>query len=124
MKRLIAAGVLLATVILAYFFSTKYVTSTCEAAAELIESCEVEYTQGDLSGESAVKLKEYWSENENGLSFFVNHDRIDDIELEIASLVLLSQKESDTMFFEHIEKLKMLLHQVNEDTRISIHSIF
>lgn len=124
MKRLIPAGILLLTVILAYFFSMNYVTNTCERTNELIKMCETEYSESGTAEKTAAELKQYWSEKEDGLSFFVNHERIDDIELEIASLVLLSKKESEVMFYEHIENLKMLLHQVKEDTRINIHSIF
>ena len=54
----------------------------------------------------------------------MNHNRIDDIELEISSLLLYSETEDEILFYEHIETLKMLLHQVKEDTRISVHSIF
>lgn len=124
MKRLIPAGILFLTVILAYFFSMNYVTETCERTNELIKICENEYAESGNAEESAAALNEYWSGKEDGLSFFVNHDRIDNIELEISSLMLLSKKESEVMFYEHIENLKMLLHQVKEDTRINIHSIF
>ena len=54
----------------------------------------------------------------------MNHDLIDDIELEISSLLLYSKTKEEILFYEHIETLKMLLHQVKEDTRVNVHSIF
>lgn len=123
MKRLIAAGILLAAVITAYISSFIYISKTCDETKELILRCEEAYNNGNAH-EYAVKLNNLWDEKEKALSFFMNHDRIDDIELEISSLQLYSETENEIFFYEHIETLKMLLHQVKEDTRISVHSIF
>lgn len=123
MKRLIAAGILLAAVITAYISSFIYISKTCDETKELILRCEEAYNNGNAQ-EYAVKLNNLWDEKEKALSFFMNHDRIDDIELEISSLQLYSETENEIFFYEHIETLKMLLHQVKEDTRISVHSIF
>ena len=78
----------------------------------LLKSSEQTVTAGDLN-----------IEKEKALSFFMNHDRIDDIELEISSLQLYSETKDEILFYEHIETLKMHLHQVYEDTRIIVHSI-
>ncbi len=123
MKRLIAAGILLAAVITAYISSFAYITQTCDETKELILRCEDAYNKGEAH-EYAVKLNNLWDEKENTLSFFMNHNRIDDIELEISTLLLYSETKDEILFYEHIETLKMLLHQVKEDTRISVHSIF
>ena len=123
MKRLIAAGILLAAVITAYISSLLYITKTCDETKELIPRCEDAYNKGEAH-KYAVKLSNLWDEKEKALSFFMNHNRIDDIELEISSLLLYSETEDEILFYEHIETLKMLLHQVKEDTRISGHSIF
>lgn len=123
MKRLIAAGILLAAVIAAYISSLMYITKTCNETRELVLSCEEAYNKGEAY-KYAEKLSNLWDEKEKALSFFMNHNRIDDIELEISSLLLYSETEDEILFYEHIETLKMLLHQVKEDTRISVHSIF
>lgn len=123
MKRLIAAGILLAAVITAYIMSFAYITKTCDETKELILRCEEAYDEG-AAYKYAEKLSKLWDEKESALSFFMNHNRIDDIELEISSLLLYSETKDEILFYEHIETLKMLLHQVKEDTRISVHSIF
>lgn len=123
MKRLIAAGILLAAVIAAYVSSFMYITKTCDETKEIILRCEKAYNEGEAY-KYAEELNNLWDEKEKALSFFMNHDRIDDIELEISSLLLYSKTKEEILFYEHIETLKMLLHQVKEDTRISVHSIF
>lgn len=123
MKRLIAAGILLAAVIAAYVSGFMYITKTCDETKELVLRCEEAYNGGEAY-KHAEELNNLWDEKEKALSFFINHDRIDDIELEISSLLLYSKTEDEILFYEHIETLKMLLHQVKEDTKISVHSIF
>lgn len=123
MKRLIAAGILLAAVVAAYISSLIYITKTCDETKELILRCEEAYSEGEAY-KYAEELSSLWDEKEKALSFFMNHARIDDIELEISSLLLYSETKDEILFYEHIETLKMLLHQVKEDTRISVHSIF
>lgn len=123
MKRLISAGILLAAVITAYVLSLIYITKTCDETKEIILRCEEAYNDGKAY-KYAEELSNLWDEKENTLSFFMNHDRIDDIELEISSLLLYSKTSEEILFYEHIETLKMLLHQVKEDTKVSIHSIF
>lgn len=123
MKRLIAAGILLAAVVAAYISSLMYITKTCDETKELILRCEEAYSEGEAY-KYAEELSSLWDEKEKALSFFMNHGRIDDIELEISSLLLYSETKDEILFYEHIETLKMLLHQVKEDTKISVHSIF
>ena len=123
MKRLIAAGILLAAVITAYVSSLMYITKTCDETKELVLRCEEAYNGGEAY-KHAEELNNLWDEKEKALSFFINHDLIDDIELEISSLLLYSKTKDEILFYEHIETLKMLLHQVKEDTRVSVHSIF
>lgn len=124
MKRLIPAAILLIAVIVSYVLSFRYVTVTCDKAEKLVLQCEEEYKNGGDACAVAKELIDMWDEKEKILSFFVNHDRIDEIELELSSLSVFCKSDGDVLFYDHIESLKMLLHQVKEDTRISTHSIF
>ena len=72
MKRLIAAGILLAAVITAYIMSFAYITKTCDETKELILRCEDAYNKGEAY-EYAEKLSNLWDEKESALSFFMNH---------------------------------------------------
>ena len=63
-------------------------------------------------------------EKEKILSFFVNHELIDKIELAISNLHLHSKFKENYMFYESCDTVKILLHQVIEDTKLTTHSVF
>lgn len=124
MKRLISAGVLLIFVIAAYISGIRYINSTCAAARALISECETAYSSSSDAYTQAERFKRLWDEREGPLSFFVNHNSIDDIELKIGELLIYSRADEENDFFERTEALKTLLHQLEEDTRVTLHSIF
>lgn len=124
MKRLIPASILFIAVIASYFLSLWYINSTCETTQKLVLRCEEEYRNGSDALSAAKELSEMWDEKEKVLSFFVNHNQIDEIELELSSLAVFCKSENEIYFYDSIETLKTLLHQVKEDARISTHSVF
>ena len=124
MKRLIPASILFIAVIASYFFSLRYINATCDDTQKLVLHCEEEYRNGSDASSTAKELSEMWDEKEKVLSFFVNHNQIDEIELEISSLSVFCNSENEIYFYDSIETLKTLLHQVKEDTKMSTHSIF
>lgn len=124
MKRLISAGLLLVFVVTAYVSSYFYIIKTCDETIELVKLCEENYKDGKNAYETAEKIDEVWVQKEKTLSFFVNHDRIDEVELELSSLLLYSRTEDEILFYENIETLKMLLSQIKEDSMINAHAIF
>lgn len=124
MKRLISAGILLAFVVAAYLSSLIYIRKTCDETIELVKQCEADYKEGKNAYQTAEKIDEIWVDKEQTLSFFVNHDRIDEVELELTSLLLYSGTDNEILFYEHIETLKMLLYQIKEDSMINAHAIF
>ena len=124
MKRLISAGILFAFVVAAYVSSFIYIKKTCNETIELVRLCEENYKDGKNAYETAEKIDEIWVDKEQTLSFFVNHDRIDEVELELTSLLLYSRTDNEILFYEHIETLKMLLFQIKEDSMINAHAIF
>ena len=124
MKRLISAGILFAFVVAAYVSSFIYIKKTCNETIELVILCEENYKDGKNAYETAEKIDEIWVDKEQTLSFFVNHDRIDEVELELSSLLLYSRTDNEILFYEHIETLKMLLFQIKEDSMINAHAIF
>ena len=68
MKRLIAAGLLLAAVITAYIMSFAYITKTCDETKELILRCEEAYNKGEAH-KYAVKLSNLWTEKKKPFPF-------------------------------------------------------
>lgn len=125
MKRLIAAGILLVLVITSYILSFFYIKNTCAEIKDMVIKCEQEY-ENDIEKcyETSKELQDIWSKKEMILSFFVNHDRVDEVELAISSLKVYSNKPNNDIFYEYSGQIKMLLHQLKEDSEISTHSIF
>lgn len=126
MKRLIIAGVLFILVVTIYIISVFYITNSCSKAKALLNDSVTAYEDHDTAEAEAEaeKLKNYWDKKEKLLSVFVNHTRIDDIEQAVSLLNVYAKNEKDPLFYEYADTIKMLLHQMLEDTKISMHSIF
>ena len=124
MKRLIIAGVLFVSVIAIYLISVFYITNSCDKARQLLNNSVSVYTEKATAVSEAKKLEDYWDKKEKILSVFVNHERIDDIEQAISLLNVYAKSEKDPLFYEYADTVKILIHQILEDTKITIHSIF
>ena len=124
MKRLIAAAVLLIIVVTTYICSYIYIDTTCKEANKLLNECVEIYTSDQNAAASAKKLNKFWGKKEKPLSFIANHTSIDEIEMAIGSLVSYSNSPENEIFYEYAGTVKTLLHQLMEDTKPGIHSIF
>ena len=93
-------------------------------ANELLDKSISVYDKNYTAKNEAKKLKEYWDKKEKLLSVFVNHNRIDDIEQAISLLNVYAKREKDPLFYEYADTVKILIHQILEDTKITMHSIF
>lgn len=124
MKRLVAAGILFILVITAYVYGYLYIENTCKIAKRYLKDCITVYAEDDDATDEAKKLEKYWSNKENGLSFFANHSKIDEIELAISSLKIYSNTKDSEIFYEYSGTVEALIHQLLEDTKPTIHSIF
>ena len=124
MKRLIIAGVLFVSVIGIYLISVFYITNSCNEARQLLNNSVTIYTEKSTAESEAKKLKDYWDKKEKLLSVFVNHNRIDDIEQAISLLNVYAKSKDNELFYEYADTVKIQLHQIMEDTKITMHSIF
>ena len=124
MKRLIIAAVLFAVVIATYLSSLYYITDSCRTAQNLLENSISVYKREKTAKQEAKKLEEYWDKKEKTLSVFVNHERIDDIEKAISLLNVYAKSKDNELFYEYADNVKVLIHQIMEDTKVSMHSIF
>ena len=124
MKRLIAAACLLLFISTAYLTGFFYIKNTCDEASDLLDRCITAYENEENGENQAEKLEKFWAKREKTLSFFSNHNEIDEIELTISSLKVYSNSDNKDLFSEYSRKLKTLLHQLKEDTIPNVHSIF
>ncbi len=124
MKRLIPAAILFVLVITAYITSLLFITNSCDKTKDLLETTITAYSDNKTAKEEAKKVEKYWSKKEPLLSVFVNHDRIDDIETAISSLNVYAKIPDNDLFYEYADNVKILIHQIMEDTKFTMHSIF
>ena len=124
MKRLIPAGIIFALVVLTYFLSTEYITKSCENTNELLQKSVEAYKENHTAEKETEKIKKFWQKEEKILSFFVNHEHIDEIEQAISTLNVYAKEKDNVLFYEYADTIKVLLHQIVEETKITTHSIF
>lgn len=124
MKRIIPAVIIALVIIASFLGSYYYVNNICDTAYNEVQKSLEEYKKNGTAEFNSEKLKSFWDEKEKILSFFVNHELIDKIELSISNLHLHSKFENNYMFYEACDTVKILLHQVIEDTKLTTHSVF
>lgn len=124
MKRLIVAAILFVVVIATYLTSLFYITDSCDKAKSMVENSISVYTKNQTAKNEARDLENYWNKKEPLLSVFVNHDRIDDIETAISLMNVYAKIPKNELFYEYADNVKMLIHQILEDTKFTMHSIF
>lgn len=123
MKRLIAAAILLILVVSSFLGGYFYINHTCDKTEKLLDDCLYAYEESANAQKEAKKLEKYWSEKENVLSIFANHDHIDEIESAISTLSTHSGFNNNEMFYDSYSLVKTLIHQMLEDTAFGMHSI-
>ncbi len=124
MKRLIIAAILFVLVIATYLASLFYITNSCDTARAMVESAVKVYTEKETAEKDAKELENFWNKKEPLLSVFVNHDRIDDIETAISLMNVYAKIPKNDLFYEYADNVKVLIHQIMEDTKFTMHSIF
>ena len=123
MKRLIAAGVLILVISIIHFGGNIYIKNVIKETDVLLQKCIEEYKNEQHPEKVAKQLKKYWGDREDYLSVFAHHDDIDKIELAIDTLAVYSKTENSEIFYEYSGTVKTLLHQLKEDSSLSMHSI-
>lgn len=124
MKRLIAAAILTVTVIGIYLSGYFVINNVCDEANKILKECINAYNQGENAEIKAEKLEKYWSKKEKILSVFSNHSEIDEIETAIRLMKLYSKTNENEIFNEYCGTVKVMLHQMIEDSVPNMHSVF
>lgn len=124
MKRLIAAGILSVFLITAYIMSSSYIKNACQKTNKMLNECITAYKDNKNAKEKAENLRDFWDEKEKVLSFFANHETLDEIELAVELLTVYSTSDQKELFYESSSQVTTLIHQLKEDTIPGIHSIF
>ena len=123
MKRLIPAAVIITLVLILQVTSSRYIQNTCLTAMGFAEQCEEEEIAGKDCRRTLSVLADYWNKKEYGLSFFVNHEKLSGVELQIKSLIEKAEAKEKPLFHEGIKTLTVLLEQIQDDTAIHIKGV-
>ena len=126
MKRLVTA-IILVLVITALCFTVNVLLSKQVAEIRtMVNDCIKHLQKKDSvqAGEIADTLVKVWEKKETLLSPFINHEKIDEICLEIISLSANIKSENFPVLLRDAETILALLHQLEEDEEINLHSIF
>ncbi len=126
MKRLITA-IIIVLIITALCFTVNILVSKQVAEIRImVNECKENLQKKDSvqARKIADTLVKTWERKEMLLSPFINHEKIDEISLEIISLAANIKSENYPVLLRDAETILMLLHQLEEDEKINIHSIF
>ncbi len=126
MKRLIAAVILLVTVI-GFALAARFVTEHFynELSVILKESTE-EYKNGNKKTAvlKAAELEEKWDDVRFYLAAFINRDMLEDIEASLSRVHTFAKNNDDSMFLSESELLSMLLSHMLETEKLTWLSVF
>ncbi len=126
MKRLITA-IALILVITALCIGVHFLVSQqVNGVRAMVNQCKeyLEKKDSAQAGKIADALVYEWEKREALLSPFINHEKIDEISLEIASLAANIKAQNFPVLLRDAETILTLLHQMEEDEEINVHSIF
>ena len=126
MKRLITA-VALIDIITALCIGVNFLVShEVNSVRTMVNQCKDYMIKKDSAQAQKIAdaLVLEWERRETLLSPFINHEKIDEISLEITSLAANIKAENYPVLLRDTETILTLLHQLEEDEKINIHSIF
>lgn len=126
MKRLITA-ITLIVIITALCIGVNFlVTHEVNSVRAMVTQCKDYMIKKDSAQAQKIAdaLVKEWEKRETMLSPFINHEKIDEIGLEITSLAANIRAENYPVLLRDAETILALLHQMEEDEKINLHSIF
>ncbi len=126
MKRLVTAIILIIVITALCIGVNLLVSHEIKEVRQMVNQCRdyVEKKDSVQAGKTADTLVKVWEKREAMLSPFINHEKIDEIALEIAGLAANIKAGNEAVLLRDAQTLLTLLHQLEEDEKINLHSIF
>lgn len=121
MKRLIAAGIIIALVFATSFIGINVITTTADEVEMKIKEIQ-ENTFGD-TGKKAEKFFYYWENKRELLAVFVNHNEIDEIGRLAAKMVSAERDENSEDLFEAANEILFIIRSIKEDEYFSLYTL-
>jgi len=126
MNRLIIAGVIFAIILTLCTGAAIIANNQFESVKNELNLCVNEFDKGnnEKSLELADTLHKRWLKIEQSLSVIMNHGKIDDIRIHFARLKAYLQSQNEAGFKSEAAELFTLIDQLEEDEKVTVHSIF
>ena len=126
MKRLVAAAIIAAAVIILCICGNLFVNNICRETEKMLDECTEAYRDNDYesASEKAEKLRNTWDSKQGKLALFVNHSMLDEITYESTAMPYLASDAADGDFFASSAKISRLLMQIRRDQRISCETFY
>lgn len=126
MKRLIAAGMLLAVVIAVCIMGNITTSAVKRNAALMLNNCKKAIAEEKTAeaAEAADELKEYWNSKRIILSFFVNHSRYEDAAAAIEKIHAELESGDIESALTDCGEVYLLLREIELEQQLRIDHIF
>ena len=120
MKRLIAAGIILALVLTVSFFGIGSVRRCGKEVEQRIGQIRAHAAEG--TNGAAADFTAYWENAKDSLSVFVNHADISEIGRAAAQMAAAEQSGSIPDLLEAADQILFIMNGIKEDERFSLFS--
>lgn len=123
MKRLTAAAVLSAIILISCISGSMLIGKNCKYINSLVTECENSYKNSTGTAvELSAKLEKEWQKRETLLSAYSNRGYIEDIKISAAKLVSYAESDNEKDFISECKTIKIILTQIKDTQILSLQS--
>lgn len=125
-RRIIASAVLLVLVITVCVVGQLTVDGCGKDISNLLDSAKTSIKKEDYKAAAhySQKAEDKYVDCERKLSFFISHDLIEDLGVEVAKLSDLAREETSDEFLAELSSAEVMLTHLLNDYKPSIYTVF
>ena len=126
MKSVIVSLIISATMITSISFSINYLNKATQKLERLNDEIEQNITDGnwDKAYKTTIEFTEKWKDYSKQIKLFLNHQEIDNIEIELRKLPQYIKEKTKDESLASTYVLKFLLDHIAELEKIKLQNIF
>lgn len=126
MKNVLISVLLSIIMIITISFSIKYLNKVSQDLGRLNNEIEQYITDGnwDKAYEASIQFTDKWKAYSKNIKLFINHQEIDNIEIELWKLPQYIKEETKDESLASVHVLKFLLDHIAELEKVKLKNIF
>lgn len=126
MNRLFIAGIIFMLILALCIGAAIISNKQFETVKDTLNLCVEQFNEGksEKALDLAAKLYQRWLKIEQSLSVIMNHGKIDDIRIHFARLKAYIEANNEAGFKSEAAELLTLIDQLEDDEKVTMHSIF